>query len=55
MKGNPRAKLLIEWGKKKNLSTDELCVNLSDRALEFEVYLPRASVLLNLWLVVLDL
>lgn len=54
MKGNPRAKMLVEW-EKKNLSTDELCVNLSDRALELEVYLPRASVLLNLWLVVLDL
>lgn len=47
--------MLLEWKKKNPLSTDELCVNLSDRALEFEVYLPRASVLLILWLVVLDL
>lgn len=53
MKGNPEAKMLLEW--KKILSTDELCVNLSDRALEFEVYLPRASVLLILCLMVLDL
>lgn len=55
MKGNPQAKLLLEWEKKNLLSPDELCVNLSDRALEFEVYLLRASVLLILWLVVLDL
>lgn len=27
MKGNPKAKMLLEWGK-KNLSTDELCENL---------------------------
>lgn len=45
----------LEWGKKNLLSTDELCVNLSDRPLEFEVCLLRASVLLILWLVVLDL
>lgn len=56
MKGNPQAKLLLEWKKKKEtlLSTDELCVNLSDRTLEFEVYLSRASALLILWLIVLD-
>lgn len=40
MKGNPGAKTLFEWGKKKSLlSTDELYVNLLDRALEFKVYL----------------
>lgn len=47
--------MLLEWIKKNNLSTDKLCVNLSDRALEFDVYLPRASVLFILLWVVLDL
>lgn len=55
MKGNPEAKMLLKWIKKNNLSTDKLCVNLSDRALEFDVYLPRASVLFILLWVVLDL
>lgn len=56
MKGNPGAKMLLEWGKKKNLlSTDELYMTVFDRALVFEVYLPRASALLILSLVVLDL
>lgn len=56
MEGNPQAKLLLEWRKKKKnlLSTDELCVNLSDRTLELEVYLSSASALLILWLIVLD-
>lgn len=46
MKGNPKAKMLFEWKKRKKekklLSTDELRVNLSDSAQEFEVYLRRA-------------
>lgn len=41
MKGNPGAKTRFEWGGggKSLLSTDELYVNLLDRALEFKVYL----------------
>lgn len=47
--GNPEAKMLLEWGKKKKNppSADELCVNLSDRALEFEVYLPKSFSFIN--------
>lgn len=52
MRGNPEAKMLFEW-EKKYLSAN--CVTLSDRAQQTDVCLPKASVLLSLWLVVLDL
>lgn len=53
MRGNPEAKMLFEWGKKIFQQTN--CVNLSARAQQIDVCLPRAPVLLALCLVVLDL
>lgn len=42
-----RLKCSLNGGKKNPPSADELCVNLSDRALEFEVYLPKSFSFIN--------
>lgn len=52
MKGNFEVKMFFEW--KKIFLIDELCVNLFDRVLEFEVYLFRVLVLLIFCLMVFD-